>query len=772
MKRAWIAVALWLAILAGSAAWLQGALVITTDLSAFLPPAASPTQRLLLGQLRNGAASRLMVIALEGDSDEALAGLSRRLALRLKASGLFGYVDNGESLSIGKEQALLFEHRYLLSPAVNPERFTVRGLGSALEESYELLGSSAGVLVRAMLPSDPTGEMRQILAELAPAGGPGKRHGVWFARDGRRALLVAETRSPAFDADGQRRAVQAIRESYAAIPHGGAGLVLSGPGVFASAVRDSVEQELWRLSLVGLALVLAILYAAYRSAAMLFASFLPVATGLVLGVTAVALGFGKVHGITLGFGVTLIGEVIDYPTYLFMHARRGERLEQALARIGPTLNLAILTTVFGALAMALSSFEGLAQLGTLTIAGVMAAGVTTRMVLPALVRARGAAPPVAAARWLGLCARSARRLRWPAVVLVVAALGLVASRHERLWKDDISGLTPVSESAKRLDRSLRQAIGAPSLRYLVVARGSSSEAALQASEASAAWLREAVQKGWLSGFDVPTSYLPSTKTQRSRQAALPERQVLSTRLGAALADTPFNEDRFVPFLDAVSRTRSAPLLELSDFAGTALALKLGSLLVRDDDGWSALATLRGVEAPAELARQASAHGQQFIDLKLESNELVGTYRNQALGFIGLGFACLAGVLALALRGVKPAARVMAPIAAAVVLDVALLLLLGQALSLFSLVALLLVVGVGLNYALFFARQPESEDERARTQVSLVVCAGTTLSAFGCLAFSSIPVLHEIGLTVALGVVLSLVLAAAFARRPEALAAPV
>ena len=96
---------------------------------------------------------------------------------------------------------------------------------------------------------------------------------------------------------------------------------------------------------------------------------------------------------------------------------------------------------------------------------------------------------------------------------------------------------------------------------------------------------------------------------------------------------------------------------------------------------------------------------------------------------------------------------------------AILLAAGQRLSLFNLVALLLVVGIGLNYALFFNRPASDPEERGRTLLSLAVCCATTLSAFGCLAFSHTPVLRAIGITVALGTVLSLVLSAALSEKP-------
>jgi predicted exporter len=101
-----------------------------------------------------------------------------------------------------------------------------------------------------------------------------------------------------------------------------------------------------------------------------------------------------------------------------------------------------------------------------------------------------------------------------------------------------------------------------------------------------------------------------------------------------------------------------------------------------------------------------------------------------------------------------------------VLDVAILLLAGTRLSLFNLVALLLVVGIGLNYALFFNRPAPGADERQRTLLSLAVCGATTLSAFGCLAFSQTPVLRAIGITVTLGTLLSLLISAALSAKPD------
>ena len=90
---------------------------------------------------------------------------------------------------------------------------------------------------------------------------------------------------------------------------------------------------------------------------------------------------------------------------------------------------------------------------------------------------------------------------------------------------------------------------------------------------------------------------------------------------------------------------------------------------------------------------------------------------------------------------------------------------------FHLVGMLLVVGVGSNYTLFFERQGAAGDcssDRSRSGprhvVSLVLCNASTAIGFGLLALARAPVLSAIGVTVALGAFLSLAFAAVLARR--------
>jgi len=766
-------IGLWLAGVAACVAIVATAR-FSADLSTFLPRSPSAAQEILVQQLRDGVVSRLILVALEDAPPDVLAPLSKSMAAQLRASPDFTAVNNGDDQSLAKDRDFLWRNRYVLSPAVTPEHFTPAALRQALGHDLELLGSSAGVLVKATLPADPTGEMLRVIGQFQGGEHPAARDGVWFSPDMSRALLVIETVAPGFDADGQQHDLLLIDNALAAAKQAVPGardarLIETGPGVFSVRIRDQVKEDAFRLSLLATLAVAGLLLLVYRSPVTLVLALLPVATGALAGIAAVALGFGSVHGITLGFGVTLIGEAVDYAIYLFTQTAPGQPPEETLPRIWPTLRLGVLTSVCGFSAMLLSSFRGLAQLGLFSIVGLIAAVSVTRWVLPVLLRRDFATRRSAlfGPAIMRLSAR-ARALRYPLLVLVLAAVALLAFRHNDIWDDELSSLSPVSQADQQLDRQLRADLGAPDVRYMAVVSAPGEQQALAASETLGTLIERLKGEGVLAGFDSPALYLPSQSTQRERQAAIPAASVLRANLRQALAGSPFRAETFEPFLaDAEAAKNQAPLGPDS-LRGTNLAAKLDGLLIRRGDGWTALLPLRGVTDAGRLKAELASSGQAgilLLDLKGDSDRLYQSYRHQALLLALLGALAIVALLFLFFRSPKRVYAVVAPLAAAVAVTIALLALTGGRLSIFNLVGLLLVVGVGSNYALFFERRDSGGEEagarqhRERIIVSLVLANLCTVIGFGVLTLSRIPVLHGIGMTVAIGAMLSLVFSA-------------
>jgi predicted exporter len=754
----------------------------SADLSAFLPRSPTATQQLLVEQLREGPAARLILVAIGGANPGARARVSMALGRTLRTDPAFASVSNGEAQTLERDRAFLFQHRYLLSEAVTPEHFTVLGLHEAIVGSLQALASSEGPLLKPLFAHDPTGELLTIMDAIGTERTPRSSEGVWSSRDGAQALLVLQTRAPGADTDAEEAACAQVRRAFAAAraalpPQERAGLTLrlSGPPVFAVASRALIEGEVVRLSGLSAFFISLLLLFAYRSLSALLLGLVPVAAGALTGVAAVALGFPAVHGLTLGFGVTLIGEAVDYSIYLFVQgtSHAGGDWRQS---VWPTIRLGALTSIAGFAALLPSNFQGLAQLGLYSVAGLTAAALTTRYVLPAWLPASLAMRDLRApGAWLLRVLQQLRRVR-AALVLIPVVAGVILVLHRgALLSHDLAALSPVPAAEQDFAERLSADLGAPDVRYMVLTSAPQPEAALAAAESLGQRLVPLVDAGVIAGFDSASRYLPSDGLQRARQQSLPPAPQLQTRLREALVGLPVSEAVLQPFLAEVEQARTAPLLRRADLEGTSFAAAVDALLVPTSGGYSALLPIAAAGS-VDLSDQAAARVRQAIgagdehgvllDLKGETNRLYLGYLKQAIELSLLGFAAIVLLLGAMLRSAVRVMRVLTPLALAVIAVAGLLIASGHSLTILHLVGMLLIVAVGSNYALFFDRtaQAPQEGSVSLTLTSLLLANTATVLAFGVLAFSRVPVLSDLGSTVAPGAFLALLFAAILSER--------
>ena len=823
---------LWLLLMA-AAGWQITRTRFVADLSAFLPANPDAQQRVLIEQLQSGLPARTLLMAIEGGDAPARAAASRKLAAALRDTQLFEQVNNGDSSDWQAVGTWLFEHRYQLSPAVDAQRFTAAGLQDGIEETLSLLGTPAGNALKPLLDRDPTGETQRIAESLVPANAPRTEGGVWVARQGARALLVASTRAAGADLDAQANALARVRAAFAPIAAGagtpGLTLKLSGAPVFSVDSRASIEGEVRWLATAGTVLMSALLLLAFASLPALLVAALPVATGVLAGITAVGLYFGSVHGITLGFGSTLIGEAVDYAIYFLIQARAGG-WRAWVASGWPTVRLGLLTSVCGFAALVFSGFPGLAQLGVFSVAGLLGAALATRFVLPVLMpngvggaegaegtqsnegaqgaqgaqRARGQGLRRQMGQFAAWAVRGLPRWRWPLLALGVVAVVVVLQRGD-LWRGELSALSPVPKAALDLDASLRAELSAGDARALVVVQAADAETTLQLAETALARLAPLVERGALGGVDSVTRWLPSQATQNARQASLPDEAVLRAALAQATQGGPLKAERLAPFVADVATARTRPPITPLSLRGTALAPLVDALLLQRPDGsWAALMPLQPIQpiqpiqplqplqqlqplmplqppqplqpagdmldTAAVRAALKDLPGVQMLEVGAELSRLYARYLGEAQAQALFGALGVVLLMALSLRSWPRLLAVCQPLLLAVLLTLGGLAALGVTLGILHLVGLLLVVAVGSNYALFFDMLQRQAEAGAApnhdTLASLLLANVTTVLSFGLIACSAIPALSAIGRVVAPGALWALVLAAAFAPRPR------
>lgn len=767
MSRKYVIPLLWVLFMAGGM-WLSATHVaVHSELGDLLPEGTTATQRLLLTQVRSGLAGRLVLLALEGGNPDELAQASREFSERLRVSGHFTLVENGAQGLMPHDRALVFRFRYLLSPMIGPDRFSRDSLRAALQQRLDDLRSPLAPLMKDTIPADPTGELFTVVTAWFGEDRPAKHRGVWMSKDMSKALLLVETKAAGFDADAQAAIQQDVRQSFASLVRQPERLrlLMTGPGVFAVEAKQTIEREAWRLSTAAAVVVVLFLYASYQSITLVLLSLIPLTAGIMAGMLAVQGWFGFIHGITLGFGITLLGVVDDYPIHLFSHLNARASASAAMEEIWPTVRLGVLTTAIGFASLLFAGFPALTQLGLFAVTGILTAAVVTRWVLPRFVPEGFLPRPL----WPAFHAKLERLTRMKPVIpgVIILACAALLWSHTPLWETELASLSPVSDAKKQLDRQLRDELGAPDMRDLLVIEGQTEEDVLKYGEVLDAKLERLRISGAIAGYDLISHYLPSRRTQQDRQSHLPERPVLMRNLDQALTGLPFTPGLFAPFLAAVETARTQTPLQRKDFEDTAFGARVASLMFEQDGTWKAVVPLRGVADRTQLTEIVGNWNMPsvtYVDLKEESNRLMTAYRDRTFIIMVSGLLVISVALGVGIQSVGLLWPILSPIMGSLLVVAAVVNLAGESLSLFHIATFLLVIGLGLDYALFFNRPEGSEEERSNTLYGLLVCSMTTILVFGVLASSDIPVLHAIGMTAAVGSFCCLLFAGIMAKK--------
>jgi len=745
---AWLA----LAVLCSGIIWTRFSM--TVDLAYFLPPPTSEQEHILIDRLGQGPGSQLMFVTVSGLSTEEVLDKSARLAEMLTASTLFSNVFSGqEELTRNSIPDVVWNNRYLLTDI----DASVTGLHLALHDRLADLAIFSGTDFSDLMAADPHFAAIAVIENLSWSNLAAMPE--WLGADERSAFLIVEVAEPAFDIAGQAEAVTFIRSAAAQV--GAAPVTLNGFGVYGVELQSTIRSEAQFRSILASLAIIIVLLVAYRRVRTTLLAVVPLALGALAGIASVALFFGQVHGITLAFGFTLFGVAVDYPLHFFSHCRN-RHPDDAIRAVWPTLRLGAVSTIIAYLSIAVSGSRGLAQLGILSSIGILVAMVATRTLLPLLMTWNQAAeknmaggegrevrPTLRHSVWITVCAVSTAVILW----------------QGSIWSNDLSTMTPIEPAKLRHDTELRAALGAPDIRYLVALRAPTEQQALEATEALVEHLEDARSDGLIDNFRVATTLLPSRRTQLKRQTALGNLADPAATIRQAVDGTPFRAEGFAPFVIALKAATDQEPLTMTDFAGSALSGYIDAHLYFDGNEWVSLASLFGLAEPARLAaRLDEIHADEdqadatLVDLKSASQELVLNYR-QRIHLVLLGAVILILIILAARVGFSSRlVWIAGTLSAAVLGTIAVNAMLMAQLSIFNLIALVLVAGLGLDYGLFISRTETDSLQAEQTRHAVFVCVTSTLLAFLILAFSSVPILASLGTTVATGVFLNYALA--------------
>lgn len=540
----------------------------------------------------------------------------------------------------------------------------------------------------------------------------------------------------------------------------------AGVPLFTDAAATRARDELGRIGAFSTAGVLLFALAFFGRIATLVLLAGSVAAGFAAGLGA-ALGlFDSLALVTFVFGATLIGVAVDYGAHWFAFA---SSIPDPIARrraLAPGLLTAALSSALAYGVLIATPLPGLRQMGLLAAGGLL---TTLAVVLFWLPYADRWAPRRDTRLVRFLETRLPRLPRWdelPRLGQAALALGAVAflavgaARIE--WASGIRDLQFVPAGLAEAQTRLSTALRLPSPAQVFVVSGATEDAVLAAEERLLTALRADptldIQPLAMADY-VPSAARQAEDARLVREALRRITPRMTDVLGAGpqLPDPSPEAPRVTadavlatPFGAALGHLRLTSEADVAAGVEKTVAhlVMLSGVRAEHLEKLRALESIARADGPDASATSDIATRVRFVNLTGDMETILTRYRNRVLESALAGFGLLA-LVALRIFGLHNAWRALLPALFGMLGALAAFGWAGIPVTLFTTLAIVLVLGLGVDYGIFLTRSPTD----GRTAAAVLFSGVTTLLSFGLLAASETPALAAFGWTVVYGLCL-------------------
>jgi predicted exporter len=763
---------LFLAVLAALAAWAALHVDLSTDISRFMPGESDVELSSLAGRLSDSELTRTMILTIGSPDLSAAVSAARALGEELRANAEIESVRSGvDPGQIEAAYRLYFPRRHAFL-SEEPERDVpalaapdaLRARARAVRESLAL---PTATLTKRLATSDPIGAFERLVARLGSQRPPlDMQDGGFVTPDHRYAVLFLTTRRSAFDSEPQARLLAVIDTAFAGIAAASpAPLALekSGANRFAVAAEAGIRRDVHWIVAVSSLGVAAVFLAFLRSLHFFLLVVLPAVSGIVFGTVVTRLAFGRIDGVTMAFGASLIGVAIDYSIHVLDHHALdpGVPIRTLVRRLRASVLVGGLTTMASFVGLALTSFPGFREIGFFSTVGIGASLFVTLGVLPAFLSgsraAHRSAPPLAerasrglgdAVRWLALHPR----VLAAATLACIAVSALFAPRLR--FDDDLTHLLSLDPALRAEEERVRGRVAREDAGRVIFALGADADEAVARNDAVAERLAAAHEAGRVGEFRSLHALLWSRDLQERNLRALAAIPDLADRVDAAFAAEGFRTEALAPFRAALAEPAPPPL-DAATLRASPLRDLVAPLLLDLGDRAAAVTYLRGASEPEQL--EAELEGLDHVhvfDQKTFMNAIYRQFRITTIQQIGVGSGLVVLVLAVYYRRVRPALAAFLPSLLVGGAVVAVFAVVGAPMNLLHVTSLVMVMGMGVDYGVFIVDSARDRKELDGTLFSLFLSCLTTVFIFGTLAISQHAALRAMGSTTGVGILLS------------------
>ncbi|MBD2783948.1 MMPL family transporter [Xenorhabdus sp. DI] len=559
-------------------------------------------------------------------------------------------------------------------------------------------------------------------------------------------LLHGELKSASFDMQQGHHAVTELGQLQQALKaqFPDAEVISRGTLFYSDYATQQAKHDISTLGSATVLGVLLLIYGVFRSLKPLLLCVLSISIGALAG-TVVTLGiFGELHFMTLVMSLSIIGISADYAIYYLTERMvHGQEVTpwQSMRKVLPALLMALATTVIAYLIMMFAPFPGLRQLAVFAAAGLTASCLTVVCWYPRLANTLPVRPVPAMfllLRWLALWRHNRRfYIGLPAVLAIFALLGMFRLQVN----DDIAQLQALPQDIHQQEKRIAALTGQRSDQKWFVIYGDDAEKTLQRLESFIPELEAEKQQGNLSHYQ---RFPLSSVVQQHRdleliKAATPNIMARLTEAGLAIKPPDLHPMTVTP----------------NDWLNSVVSEGWRLMWITLPNGHSGvLLPVNGVKDSVLMRQLAEKQeGVSWVDRKLAFDEMFQFYRT-LLGGLLAGAIVLIAISYLVRLGLRRGILSLLPSLLSLGCGLAVLGFSGHSLNLFSILALVLVLGIGINYSLFFSN-PRGTPLTSLLAISVAMC--TSLLTLGMLIFSSTQAISSFGIVLCSGILTAFLL---------------
>ncbi|MBY0572940.1 MAG: MMPL family transporter [Undibacterium sp.] len=575
------------------------------------------------------------------------------------------------------------------------------------------------------------------------------------------SLSVQEAILPLLD-EAAMQAAQAVESKHSELK-----ILRSGVILHAARAGQQANQEVSTIGLGSLLGIVLLMWASFRSLKPIALILLSITVGFLGALSVCYLLFDRIHLMTLVFGASLIGVAQDYGIYFLCHRAAHDATLNSnalLKKLMPGLLLTLVTTVIGYLGLALTPFPGLRHMAVFSGVGLLFAWLTVICCFPILVSGGSLQQGAWARRYSELLAV------WPRIknsrssyfVLIGFCIVIGAGFYRLTANDDIRLLQTPPKDLVSEQIQLSRLLDAPTPVQYYLVRGDTAELVLQREEALKQKLDLLVTHKAIGGYQAISNWVPSQKKQSEHRQIITEK-LLHEDGPLNLVREKINEDSAWVQATVKHLQQANTPLTLDNFFNAPASqawrhLWIGQSSDLQHHQFASIVAIKGLQKSG-LTRLISTANEvpsvQWVDKIGEISQVLGRYR-VTMSWVLCGAYALVFLLMFPRYG-RHTWRVLMPTVVASSLTVALLSLTGQPLQLFHVLALMLLLGVGVDYGIFMQELSHQANKKNSEQSTGWLATGlsaiSTILSFGLLGLSHTPALQAFGLTMLLGTAL-------------------